>query len=174
MNMIKTFLFVILFLLFNINTTFGQASMISKVSSKIKQRQMEKKLIERIDGISFYENIRNKLIAKDSLNFIGTCDTVFFLETYDLETGISYGRIWNSIKAISYAYFKDGFTFNDISFFDAETLKLVYAWDVNSIRKYASENSTMTSPLTILASRAIFNRENIEIDCLKFDEFYIH
>lgn len=173
MNMIKTFLFVILVMLFTTNTTFGQISCISGISSKITEIQLKKKLIERRNGIAFYENIRNKLIAQDSLNFIGLCDTVFFLETYDLETGISYGRIWNSRKAISYEYFKDGFTFSDISFFDAETLKLVHTWDVNSIRKYESENSTMISPLTIFASRAILNRGKIDVDCLKFDEFYI-
>jgi len=171
--MIKTFLFVILVMLFNTNTTVGQTSVISQVSSKITERQLKKKIIKRKNGIAFYENIRNKLTAKDSLNFIGLCDTVFFLETYDLETGISYGRIWNSRKAISYEYFKDGLTFSEMSFFDAKTLKLVQTWDINSIRKYESENSTMISPLTIFASRAILNRGKVDVQCLKFDEFYI-
>src|SRR5690606_15387852 len=155
--MIKTFLFVILVVFFNFYTTFGQTSVISKVSSKITEKQLRKKIIEKKNGISFYENIRNKVIAKDSLNFIGSCDTIFFLETYAIETGISYGTIWSSRKAISYEYFKDELTFREISFFDVETLKLVQTWDINSIRKYESKYSTMISPLTIYASRVILN-----------------
>lgn len=108
------------------------------------------------------------------MNFIGLCDTVFFLETYDLETGISYGRIWNYRKAISYEYFKNVLTFSETSFFDAETLKLIHNWDIKSIRKYESENSTMISPITFFASRAILNTTKIDVECLKFDEFYIH
>ncbi len=170
--MIKKFLFVVLVMLFKINTLLAQTRAILNVSSKITERQLERKLIERRSGIALYENIRNKLIAKDSLNFIGQCDTVFFIETYDLETGTSYGRIWNSRKAISYECFKDRLTFSNISFFDAETLKLVQAWDTNTIRRYESENSAMISPLTIFASRAILNKGEIDVDCLKFDEFY--
>lgn len=171
--MIKTFLFVILVVFFNFYTTFGQTSVISKVSSKITEKQLRKKIIEKKNGIAFYENIRNKVIAKDSLNFIGSCDTIFFLETYAIETGISYGRIWSSRKAISYEYFKDELTFREISYFDVETLKLVQTWDINSIRKYESKYSTMISPLTIYASRVILNRGKIDVECLKFDEIFI-
>ncbi len=171
--MIKTFLFVILVVFFNYNTAYGQTSVISQVSSKITQKQLKKKVIERKNGIAFYENIRNKVIAKDSLNFIGKCDTVFFLETYDIETGISYGRIWNSRKAISYGYFKDELTFSEISFFDVEILKLVQTWDVNSIRKYESKNSTIISSLTIFASRVILNKGKFDVECLKFDEIFM-
>lgn len=173
MNMIKIFLFVLLLMLINATVILGQTSTISKVSSKITEKQLKKKLIERRNGIAFYENIRNKLIDKDSLSFIEICDTVYFLETYDLETGISYGRVWNNRKAISYEYLKGEFTFSDRSFFDPETLKLVQAWDVSSIRKHESENSTMISPLTIFASRAVLNRGKIVVDCLRFEEFYI-
>lgn len=171
--MIKKFLFVILVVFFNFYTTLGQTSVISKVSSKITEKQLRKKIIEKKNGISFYENIRNKVIAKDSLNFIGSCDTIFFLETYAIETGISYGRIWSSRKAISYEYFKDELTFREISFFDVETLKLVQTWDINSIRKYESKYSTMITPLTIYASRVILNRGKIDVECLKFDEIFM-
>lgn len=171
--MIKTFLFVILVVFFNFYTTFGQTSVISKVSLKITEKQLRKKIIEKKNAIAFYENIRNKVIAKDSLNFIESCDTIFFLETHDIETGISYGRIWNSRKAISYEYFKDELTFREISFFDVETLKLVQTWDINSIRKYESKYSTMISPLTIYASRVILNKGKIDVECLKFDEIFI-
>lgn len=171
--MIKKYLFVIIVVFFNFYTTLGQTSVISKVSSKITEKQLRKKIIEKKNDISFYENIRNKVIAKDSLNFIGSCDTIFFLETYAIETGISYGRIWSSRKAISYEYFKDELTFREISFFDVETLKLVQTWDINSIRNYESKYSTMISPLTIYATRVILNRGKIDVECLKFDEIFI-
>lgn len=171
--MIKTFLFVILVVFFNFNITFGQTNVMSQVSSKITDKQLKKKVIEKKNAIAFYENIRNKVIAKDSLNFVESCDTIFFLETYDIETGISYGRIWSSRKAISYEYFKDELTFREISFFDVETLKLVQTWDINSIRNYESKYSTMISPLTIYATRVILNRGKIDVECLKFDEIFI-
>lgn len=171
--MIKKFLFVILVVFFNFYSTLGQTSVMSQVSSKITEKQLRKKIIEKKNGISFYENIRNKVIAKDSLNFIGSCDTIFFLETFAIETGISYGRIWSSRKAISYEYFKDELTFREISFFDVETLKLVQTWDIDSTSKYESKYSTMTSPLTIFATRVILNKGKIDVECLEFDEIFI-
>ncbi len=45
--MIKTFLFVILVVFFNFNITFGQTNVMSQVSSKITEKQLRKKIIEK-------------------------------------------------------------------------------------------------------------------------------
>ncbi|WP_286859459.1 hypothetical protein [Sphingobacterium sp. UBA7625] len=78
--------------------SFAQASFARNVSSKISKIQIKNKLRKR--GYDLDANIRRQVIAIDSLNFISSCDTVFFLETYDYQTGISYGLIWNKIKSM--------------------------------------------------------------------------
>lgn len=107
----------------------------------------------------------------DSLNFISPSDTVFFLETYDFEIGTSYGMVWNKHKSISYEYFKDKITFTDRSVFDDMIIDLVGRWNVEKLKIYG-EKSTLVNPFFIYASRAIVEKNKINVDCIAFNEFF--
>ncbi|WP_437922383.1 hypothetical protein [Sphingobacterium sp. LRF_L2] len=171
MNRIVIFLFIIGFI-FSSDYTYGQSEIMDKVSSEISRTQLKSKIRKR--GKDFYANIRKQLIDRDSLNFLSLCDTAFFLETYEYETGISYGMIWNEQKSIAYEYLKNKFDFENPPAFNKETIGLVKKWDVATIRKYETEKSNLTSPFMIFASRAIIkNGKVISVDCIEFEEFYL-
>lgn len=172
MNRIIIFLFAI-GLLHSSGLTYGQCKIIDKVSSEISKTQLKNKI--RKGGKDFYADIRKQLIDRDSLNFLSLCDTVFVLETYEYETGISYGMIWNEQKAIAYEYLNNKFSFESPPVFDDETIRLVKQWDIATIRKYETEKSTLTNPSVIFASRAIIEKGKvIRVDCIEFEEFYLH
>lgn len=171
MNRIIIFLFTV-GLILSSDYTFGQSEIMYKVSSEISRNQLKSKIRKR--GKDFYANIRKQLIDRDSLNFLSLCDTAFFLETYEYETGISYGMIWNERKSIAYEYLNNKFGFENPPAFDKETIGLVKKWDVATIRKYETEKSNLTSPFIIFASRAIIEKgEVIRVDCIEFEEFYL-
>lgn len=150
--------------------SFAQVSLARNVASKISKIQIKNKLRKR--GYDLDANIRQQLIAMDSLNFISSSDTVFFLETYDYQTGISYGLIWNKIKSIAYRYSNDNLFFNARPIFDKYIIDLVGVWDVEKI-KINGEKSTVISPLVIFASRAIIKQKEIRVDCIAFDDFFV-
>lgn len=168
--MSKKILLLIWIILFFGEYSFAQAALGSKVSSKISEIQIKNKL--RKKGYDLDANIRRQVIDMDSLNFISSCDNVFFLETYDYQTGISYGLIWNKYKSIAYEYSNDNLFFNALSIFDKHIIDLVGMWDVEKI-KINGQKSTLISPLTIFASRAIIKQAEIQVDCIAFDDFFV-
>lgn len=85
---IKKILLMVWILFFFNPYSLAQSSLAYSVSSKISQKQIKNKL--RKKGHDLDGNIRKRLIQMDSLNFISSCDTVYFLETYDYESGFSY------------------------------------------------------------------------------------
>ena len=171
MNKIIIFLFTV-GLILSSDHTYGQSKIMNKVSSEISNTQLKNKIRKR--GKDFYANIRKQLIDRDSLNFISLCDTVFFLETYEYETGISYGLIWNERKSIAYEYLNNKFCFENPPVFYKETIELVNNWDIATIRKYETEKSNLINPFIIFASRAIIKKgEVIRVDCIEFEEFYL-
>lgn len=168
--MSKKILLLIWMILFFGGYSFAQAALASNVSSKISEIQIKNKL--RKKGYDLDANIRRQVIDMDSLNFILSCDTVFFLETNDYQTGISYGLIWNKYKSVAYGYSNDNLFFNAHPIFDKHIIDLVGMWDVEKI-KINGQKSTLISPLAMFASRAIIKQKEIRVDCIAFDDFFV-
>ncbi|WP_343565252.1 hypothetical protein [Sphingobacterium sp.] len=166
--MSKKVLLLIGIILFFGGYSFAQSAFPSNVSSKISEIQIKNKL--RKKGYDLDANIRRQVIDMDSLNFISSCDTVFFLETYDYQTGISYGLIWNKYKSIAYGYSNGNLFFNAHPIFDKHIIALVGMWDVEKIETNG-EKSTIINPLSIFASRAMIKQKEIRVDCIAFDDF---
>lgn len=125
-------------------------------------------------GISKRFNDTHKLLNEsDSLYFINQkVDTVYLLEMYDIETGISYGSIWNKCKTLNYTYnYGDTIEFNLDNLFTKHTKKLVSAWDIDEIRKEERENPGFISRSTICAIRINIGEKN-KIDMVSFAEFF--
>lgn len=81
--------------------------------------------------------------------------------------------IWNKYKSIAYGYLKNNFFFNEPSIFDRNIIELVGMWNVEKIKMYEKEKSTLTNPFLIFASRVIIKRKEISADCIAFDQFYL-
>jgi len=73
----KKILLLIWIIIFFGGYSFAQASLANNISSKISKIQIRNKLRKR--GYDLDANLRRQVIAMDSLSFISSCDTVFFL-----------------------------------------------------------------------------------------------
>lgn len=120
-----------------------------------------------------FNQTRKMLNESDSLSFINQrVDTVFLLEMYDMETGISYGSIWNKCKTQNYTYYYGGaLEFKPDNLFTKYIKKLVSVWDIDSIRKEDIDGNKPISPSRIHATRIIIGKKN-RIDMISFDEFF--
>lgn len=141
--------------------------------STLKIIYKEQKNRNDILGIAHRFNFtRLKLNEMDSLSFINQkVDTVYLLEMYDMETGISYGCIWNKCKILNYTYYHGGILeFKTDNLFTKYMKTLVSAWDIDTIRK-EENGSKPISPNNIYATRIIIGKKT-KIDMFSFDEFF--
>lgn len=141
-----------------------------EVSLAISKKQLKEDL--RKKGKDYYHTIRMELIEMGKLKPLKDNDTLFFLETYEYETGVFYGKIWNAKTSVSYSYKQGEFSFDENEVFTAFTCELIENWDVKTIRKEEKENSTMTSPFFIYGTRVVVEEKDIKVDCIGFNEFF--
>ena len=145
---------------------------LKEMSLKISECQAKEGI--RCEGEDYYNNVRIKLIETGMLRLFDKVDTLFFLETYDIESGKYYGEIWGvNDKRLTFIFNQIDFTFNEPSIFTAYTRKLIDKWDVQSIRLEEKSNSTLTNPFLILGSRVINLNGTFKVDCIKFKEFFL-
>lgn len=142
-----------------------------EVSLAISKEQLKKDL--RTKGKDHYHAIRMELIKLDSMDVFNNSDTLFFIETYEYETGFFYGKIWSTKAKINYTYNQGTFTFGESGVFTDFTFKLIERWDIKTLRKEEEENSTMTSPFFIYGTRVIVENKEIKVDCIGFNEFFL-
>lgn len=145
-------------------------NILKDVSLVISKEQLKEDL--RKEGEDYYHAIRTKLIELDSLEKFQSSDTLFFLETYEYETGTFYGKIWSTKAKINYAYKQGIFNFEESGVFSDFTCELLEKWDIKTIQEEESQNSTMTNPFFIFGTRAIIKDEAIKVDCIGFNEFF--
>lgn len=121
--------------------------------------------------VKFFKNTRDKLALIKQYSFFNDFDTLFILESFDIESGTYYGKIWNKEQDIEYSYFKNNFNFDRHQIYSKYMVKLVSEWNLKEISK-EEENSHLTSPLLIYASRIVSTHKKIKVDCTVFKEFY--
>lgn len=138
-------------------------------------KQVEKKCVgekSKWKGESFH-SLRTKLYNEGRLNFISSdFDTLYILETYEIESGIYMGRIWNRKEALSYTYNKNSFSFDQQKIFTTYTVQLVQNWDTAAIRKEESMNANNVPEKYINGTRVFLSNTKTEIECIRFKEFF--
>lgn len=123
-------------------------------------------------GDSFHE-IRRRLFKEGKLNFINPVnDTLFFLESYELESGVYFGRIWNKKGVASYTYKMGVFDFEMQPLFTDYTIRLIEDWNVSKIRNEESLNANSIPEKYINATRVIIKDKEDWVECLAFKEFF--
>lgn len=153
-----------------INTGCTQDILID-MSERLSSYQLEKEL--RSSGKDSYHDIRIELIKSGKLDAFEKSDTLFILESYDIESATFYGEIWSSQANQVYAYSQGSFYFDEESVFTDYTKKLIQEWDTKAIRQEEKNNSKMTNPLQIYGSRIVRFKNEFKIDCLAFKEFFL-
>ena len=153
-------------------TDIKSQDIFKEISLQISECQTKEGI--RCKGEDYYNNVRIKLVESGMLSLFDKVDTLYFLETYDIESGKYYGEIWNSEnKCLTFIFNQGKFVFNGPSIFTAYTKKLIEEWDLPTIRLEEKTNSTMINPLLILGSRVINLNEIFRVDCIKFKEFFL-
>jgi hypothetical protein len=143
-----------------------------KISKNISDCQL-KEGIRKEDKEDYYHDIRIKLNDLGQLKFVEKSDTLFLLESYNIENGSFYGKIWNThSNKVEYIYNQGKFDFNPDKIFTNYMCFLISKWNINSIREEEKKNSTMTNPLLIFGSRIIKKGSDYNIDCIMFNEFF--
>lgn len=125
-----------------------------------------------LDTASRFNSVRHMLNEMDSLLFITQeKDTVFLLEMYDMETSISYGKIWNKKKGINFTYDHiRNLIFSDEDLFPEYIQKLVSDWRIKEIRK-EEKSSGIPTRNNIYATKVVLGKKN-KIRVITFEEFY--
>ena len=140
------------------------------VSKKIEKRCTGVK--GKWKGTSFHE-LRTKLYNEGKLNFIHPdFDTLYILESYEIESGTYVSRIWNKKDVLSYTYNKNSFSFDQQKLFTDYTVQLVQNWDTATIRKEESMNASSLPEKYINATRVFIANTKAKIECIKFKEFF--
>ena len=138
-------------------------------------KQVEKKCVGekgKWKAESFH-SLRTKLYNEGKLNFINSdFDTLYILETYEIESGTYAGRIWNRKDALNYTYNKNSFSFNQQKLFTDYTVQLIQNWDTVGIRMEGNINATNLPEKYINGTRVFIANAKTGIECIKFKEFF--
>lgn len=145
-----------------------------KVSKEISRYEYRIGL-RKIKRDRFHE-IRVKLDKLGKLGFAAENDTLFLLESYSIESGIFYGLIWNNLDEVKYKYqYRDNsFDFGGYEGFPPYIRDFVQEWDTVAIRHEERMDPETISPRRdIYATRVIKHKDSLEIDRIKFAEFFL-
>ena len=153
-----------------INTGCTQ-DILKDMSTELSSFQLEQRL--RNDDKDYYHDIRIKLIESGKLNAFEKSDTIFILESYDIESATFYGEIWSPQANQVYTYNQGNFYYDEGSVFTNYTKKLIQEWNTKEIRLEEKNNSKMSNPLQIYGSRIVRLKNELKIDCLVFKEFFL-
>ncbi|WP_026903430.1 hypothetical protein [Pedobacter glucosidilyticus] len=127
----------------------------------------------RKSGTDRFNEVRLKLNSLNKLGFVDSASQTFFLETYDLESGMIYGLIWNSRGKLIYNYHHDKFSFDKNLRFSEYMIELVENWDIDAIRKEEELNAHSIPNPSIYATK--INRKSskdVNIECIMFKDFF--
>lgn len=113
---------------------------------------------------------RNEVLKK--LNFINYGnDTVYYIESYYIETGTTYSAIWTNNGKIEYK--GQGKTVeigND--FFIKRLYTLIEKWDTATIKIEEKKSINMLGRGTIVGAKILLEKDKVNIQCVKFLEFF--
>lgn len=141
-----------------------------KASKALGQKQADK--AGTLKGFTFHQ-MREKLLKEKQSGFLKKeFDTLFLLEKHSIESGVYYGKIWNSYDSLSYSYSNEKFHFTRGNLFTRYTSYLVSKWDTSGIRAEENNYSNMIPQYIIYASLIITKGSSYKIETLTFKEFF--
>lgn len=162
----KIYLSILLFLFCKYS---GLSQSFEAVSKKISAFGKSSK--SKWKGETFYD-VRMKLFHTGRINFINySSDTLFLLESYDIESGTYMGMIWNSKDELNYKYYKGNFEFNSKRNFTNHEIDLVRQWNTIAIRKEQENGDNQLHERWIKGIMVKKLRGKSEVQCLSFEEF---
>ncbi|WP_437922099.1 hypothetical protein [Sphingobacterium sp. LRF_L2] len=115
--------------------------------------ESRKKLLDRIDFIN-YSN-----------------DTVYYLESYAVETGEYYNAIWTEKGIVEFKVYQNNLEYGK-NFFVQRLYKMIEEWDLSAIRKAEKESEGMLGSAMMTGAIIVIDKGNFKLDCIQFNEFF--
>lgn len=140
------------------------------ISKNISDCQFSNKI--KKEGFNEFHNIRLKIFSLNKLDFVDKSDTIYFLESSDIESSEMFGQIWTNNNNLTYSYYQNQLKFDINSHFTEYTRELVSKWEVKDIREEETLNASTLPIRVIYATRVIKNQNKLKIDCIAFREFF--
>ena len=138
-------------------------------------RKVEDKCVRKVSkwkGETFHD-LRTKLYKMGRLNFINNKkDTLFFLESYEVEGGVYFGRIWNRKGKVEYKYNRGEFDFDNAKAFTNFMIDVVQRWDTVQIRNEERLNGNQLPERSVKAVKIINDSSRVKFDCILFKNFF--
>ncbi len=113
------------------------------------------------------------MLLFESLDFISyQKDTIYMLESYDLETATFYFSVWN--KKNKKEFYSQGIELLESENFFVERLySMIENWDVVGIRQAEKQMSEpMLGGSVITGIRIVTTGKKIQVKCIHFKEFF--
>lgn len=146
-----------------------QTTTFSKLSMKVSSCQLKKGLKKK-KSIAAHR-ARMELFHLGKLYFFNKSDTLFIVENTDIQSGSFFGQIWNAHSELKFSKINTEYTFEEGRLFTGYMIMLIKKWDILELKK-ESEKSNMFPNGPIYATRIIFIRDKIKVDCISFKDFY--
>lgn len=116
---------------------------------------------------------RIELYKTGKLNFLKTqVDTIWFLESQLIESGIILGKIWNKQGAVEYSVEKGKLDFETYKPFTPHVCNLIENWDTASIKKEEKTQDPLINANYIYATRVIKTSKDIKVDTISFTDLF--
>lgn len=143
-----------------------KAQSFKRISKQIERATNQKKRLSQ----SHYSRI--KLFEMGKLDFINlTHDTIYLLQSSDIESGNLLCKIWNKSGGVEYSYYDQEFDLNSRPY-TRYTAQLIQAWDTIEIRKEEKIHSSFNHRKGIAGMRVILHHLLQSIDVILFQEFF--
>lgn len=122
---------------------------------------------------AYKQEARNAAYNKSKKSFIyEPLDTLFVIDTYNVETASISGTILGNKNHINYLYDRQGLALLKESSFTKYQLKLVSEWDTISIRKEEKRNEIPFGGGIINANRCFIRNGKWVIEYINFKDFF--
>lgn len=122
-------------------------------------------------GLTFHD-IRMKLFKKGKLSFFKNSDTVFMLESFNVEEGSYHGKIWTVKDSIEYTYRNNEFYYDLQSPFTKYMCKLIETWDTVGIRENEKLYSSIIPTQLVYGTKINGKQRNPQFYTIRFIRFF--
>lgn len=144
----------------------GCSKSFKAISLAVEKRQSVGK-----NDIMTFHDVRLKLYRTGKLDFLKDADTVFMLESFNVEEATFYGKIWTTKDSVQYMYRNNGLVFDTPAPFTTYMSQLINKWDTLAIRENEKLYSDIIPAQRIFGTKITHYKSTPEIYTIKFDRF---
>lgn len=148
-----------------------------KISKRIQQATDKRSGYTMTKRRTLFYKARTAVYRK--VNFLANLsksDTLYVIESYNAESFLVRGTIWDKQNSVSYTYRKlvDGDELNILKSapFTKRQLSFIRNWDVEKIKAEETSKNNLRSQIKLIASRCYFLDERLKINQLVFQDFF--